>query len=151
MLYYYFGSKDELFRAILRRRLAERTEAPGLVPLGTRQERLVHDTEYVRLLMWEALQTSPGRPANEAQRRDFFRTWTEAVEAEQAAGNLPDDLDAAQLVLSELFLVIGPVAFPQLTRIITGTSATDPEFLADRMEFLDQWERRISAPAPARH
>ena len=25
MLYYYFGSKDELFREILRRRLAERT------------------------------------------------------------------------------------------------------------------------------
>ena len=150
MLYYYFGSKDELFREILRRRLAERSEPTSLTPLRVRQERLARDAEYVRLLMWEALQTSPMRPANEALRREFFRTWIETVEAEQAAGNLPDDLDPAQLVLSELLLVIGPLALPQLTRLVTGQSVDDPEFLATRLEFLDRLERRLSSSVAAR-
>jgi TetR/AcrR family transcriptional regulator len=150
MLYYYFGSKDDLFREILRRRLAERSEPTSLTPLRTRQERLARDGEYVRLLMWEALQTQSSRPANEALRREFFRTWIETVEAEQAAGRLPDDLDPAQLVLSELFLVIGPVALPQLTRLVTGKSPDDPEFLADRLEFLDRLERRLSSSAAVR-
>jgi len=150
MLYYYFGSKDALFREILRRRLAERSEPTTLTPLRTRQERLARDGEYVRLLMWEALQTQPSRPANEALRREFFRTWIETVEAEQAAGHLPDDLDPAQLVLSELFLVIGPVALPQLTRLVTGKSPDDPEFLAERLEFLDRLESRLSSSATVR-
>src|SRR5260221_654923 len=150
MLYYYFGSKDELFREILLRRLAERSEPTSLTPLRTRQERLARDGEYVRLLMWEALQTSPKRPANEALRREFFRTWIETVESEQAAGNLPDDLDPAQLVLSELLLVIGPLALPQLTRLVTGQSVDDPEFLATRLEFLDRLERRLSSSVAVR-
>jgi len=86
MLYYYFGSKDALFREILRRRLAERSEPTTLTPLRTRQERLARDGEYVRLLMWEALQTQQSRPANEALRREFFRTWIETVEEEPNGG-----------------------------------------------------------------
>ena len=101
--------------------------------------------------MWEALQTSPERPANEALRREFFRTWIETVEAEQAAGNLPDDLDPAQLVLSELMLVIGPLMLPQLTRMVTGQSVDDPEFLASRLEFLDRLESRLSSSVAVRN
>ena len=92
----------------------------------------------------------PVGPRTKPSRRDFFRSWIETVEAEQAAGNLPDDLDPAQLVLSELLLVIGPVALPQLTRLVTGRSVNDPDFLADRVEFLDRLERHITAPAAVR-
>ena len=53
-------------------------------------------------------------------------------------------------MLSELFLVIGPVALPQLTRLVTGKSPDDPEFLADRLEFLDRLERRLSSSAAVR-
>ena len=156
MLYYYFGSKDGLFREILRRRLVERmallhSTEPSADRLATRQERMLRESQYVRLLMWEALQTSPTRPANEEIRRDFYRTWIEVVEAEQAAGNVAPDLDPAQLVLSEVFLIIGPVAFPQLTRLVTGLAATDPDFATRRAEFLESLEQRMEAPLPVRN
>ena len=53
-------------------------------------------------------------------------------------------------MLSELFLVIGPVTLPQLTRLVTGKSVDDPEFLAERFEFLDRLESRLSSSATVR-
>jgi len=152
MLYYYFGSKDGLFREILRRRLHDRSVALRHASvsspdrLARRQEGILTQDEYVRLLMWEALQTRPAQAIeDEPTRSQFFRAWVDAVEAEQAAGNLPADLDAAQLVLSEIALVIAPVAFPQLARLVTGLAVTDPEFAERRRRFLTQLGRRIDA------
>jgi TetR/AcrR family transcriptional regulator len=147
MLYYYFESKEGLFREILRRRLHERsanlrtTGASDPDRLADRQGRLIDEAQYSRLLMWEALETEPDRPVNEEIRRAFFQTWVEAVEEEQRAGKLPADLDAAQLVLSEICLTMGPLVLPQLTQLITGMSVKDPEFLAARQDFL----RRLGA------
>ena len=100
MLYYYFESKEGLFREILRRRLHERYERAAH-PRRRRSRparrsgrpRLVGDTEYTRLLMWEALETDPDHPLNAALRREFFAGWVEAVEEEQRTGGLPADLD----------------------------------------------------------
>ena len=89
MLYYYFGSKEGLFREILRRRLHERSASlrtagvAGTNRLAERAERIIGDAEYTRLLMWEALETNPDRPVNEEIRREFFQTWVEAVDEEQ--------------------------------------------------------------------
>jgi AcrR family transcriptional regulator len=151
MLYYYFGSKEGLFREILRRRLHERTAtlhergALGAQPLAERATRAAGDAEYTRLLMWEALETKPAKPVNEEIRRDFFRTWVDVVREEQAGGALSPDLDAAQLVLTEVLLVLGPMLLPQVTHLVTGQGPTDPEFVADRAEFLERLESRITA------
>jgi AcrR family transcriptional regulator len=151
MLYYYFGSKEGLFREILRRRMHERSAAlrstgiGGANRMAERAARIVNDAEYTRLLMWEALETKPTNPVNAEIRREFFRTWVEAVEAEQVAGNLPAELDAAQYVLSEIFLVLGPMVLPQLTFLVTGQAVTDPEFTEQRSKFLEAYERRITA------
>jgi len=67
------------------------------------------------------------------------------VKAEQRAGALPDDLDPAQLVLSEICLTLGPYVLPQLTQLVTGLSAKDPEFVARRQEFLRALGRRVDA------
>jgi hypothetical protein len=99
--------------------------------------------------MWEALETDPDRPVNEEIRGALFEGWIAAVEEEQRAGTLPADLDAAQLVLSEICLTMGPMVLPQLTRLITGMSVRDPEFLAARQEFLRALGRRLDSAAPA--
>ena len=99
--------------------------------------------------MWEALETDPDHPVNEEERRALYTDWVEAVEEEQRAGRLPDDLDAAQLVLSEVCLTMGPFLLPQLTRLVTGKSVKDPEFLAQREEFLPRClSRRLIADEP---
>jgi AcrR family transcriptional regulator len=153
MLYYYFESKEGLFREILRRRLHERSAAlrtravADPERLAERQGRVVDDMEYTRLLMWEALETDPDRPVNETLRREFFAAWVETVEEEQRAGALPAELDAAQLVLSELCLTLGPYVLPQLTQLVTGMSAKDPEFVARRQEFLRALGPRLDRPS----
>ena len=64
MLYYYFGSKDGLFRAVLRHRLTEQTPAgaahdrTGAGRIANLQDRMADSRDYVRLLMWEALERS---------------------------------------------------------------------------------------------
>jgi AcrR family transcriptional regulator len=150
MLYYYFESKEGLFREILRRRLAEgaaKLTASNVSDpdrLAERTARLPGQREYTRLTMWEALETDADRPVNEAERRALYSDWVEAVREEQRAGRIPDDLDAAQLVLSEVCLTMGPFLLPQLTHLVTGKSVKDPEFLAAREEFLRSLGKRLT-------
>src|SRR6476619_2888225 len=62
MLYYYFGSKEDLFREVLHRELSARIERAAQLP-GDRVERLVdrqaphvQDRSYVRRLEWQTLE-----------------------------------------------------------------------------------------------
>ena len=150
MLYYYFESKEGLFREILRRRLAEgaaklqESNVSDANRLAERTARLPGQREYTRLTMWEALETDADRPVNEAERRALYSNWVEAVREEQCAGRIPDDLDAAQLVLSEVCLTMGPFLLPQLTHLVTGKSVKDPDFLAARQEFLRSLGKRLT-------
>ena len=67
MLYHYFGDKEGLFRAVLRRKIAER-QAWAENLSGDPAESLTFwfeatckDADWVRLLEWEALQSEPGK------------------------------------------------------------------------------------------
>jgi len=152
MLYYYFGSKDDLFRAVLRQRLAERDatarerDRTGPARLVDLQDRLEGSMDYVRLLMWEGLERGRRRQVEqELLRRESLTRWCDDVREAQRRGELPDDLDAEQLVLSELALVMFPFAFPQITRMVTGKLPTDREFKAERRAFLERLTSRLDA------
>jgi TetR/AcrR family transcriptional regulator len=152
MLYYYFGSKDDLFRAVLRQRLAERAPTArdrdriGPARLVELHQRLEGSVDYVRLLMWEGLERGRRREVEqELLRRESLVEWCDEVREAQRRGDLPDDLDAEQLVLSELALVMFPFAFPQITRLVTGKLPTDPAFKAERRAFLDRLTSRFDA------
>ena len=154
MLYYYFGSKDGLFREILRWKLLERTEqlkeqdASNPDRIAERQQRVLASRDYIRLLTWEALEGGSRRKVAESDARAaVYELWIEQIEAEQAVGTIRADLDPAQLVLSEIALTLFPVAFPQLTRLITGHGPHDPEFLAERQPFLALLGEQLAGPA----
>lgn len=143
LVYYYFGSKDGLFREILRQRLARPTAVPAddSPTTGARLAAVARghldDPDYVRLLMWEALEAGPdGAVAEEEARRAFYAEVVERVRRSQDAGEIPADLDPAQVVLSRMAQVMFPVAFPQLARIVTGDAITDPAFAEQRDRFL---------------
>jgi AcrR family transcriptional regulator len=155
MLYYHFGSKDGLYREVLHRRLDEINAGHGHAmheqgSMSVRQRQMVDDADYVRLLAWEALEIGADPLVDEEDRRALVRGGVEAVAAAQRAGRIPADLDAAQLVLSELLLVLGPIAFPQLTRLVTGHEPTSREHLEQRGRFLDALERHLLQSAPDR-
>jgi AcrR family transcriptional regulator len=145
MIYYYFGSKDGLFREILRQQLASRQgQHPALdgLPwserLAARQAGTLDITDYVRLLMWEALETRTRKQPviAEEERSALYEELRARVVLAQEAGELRPGLDPGQMLLSELALTMFPVAFPQLTRMATGRDVDDPEFLAERQAFL---------------
>jgi hypothetical protein len=46
-------------------------------------------------------------------------------------------------------LVAYPLAFPQLTRMVTGRSAADPSFRAERADFLQRFAAALTGLRPA--
>ncbi len=152
LLYRHFGSKEGLFDAAVRAMVERfdhiRSTLPDTIEgrLPYYFERATDDQQWVRLLQWEALQTGDGPTVNEDERRAHMQRAVDGVRADQAAGRLPADLDAGQLFLSFQALAAHPSAFPQMTRFITGMSPTDPEFRAQRAEFLRRLGRYLAPP-----
>jgi TetR/AcrR family transcriptional regulator len=144
MIYYYFGSKEALFRAVLAHKLSERIHAPvaphdGYVQhLIAAQRVTLRDLDYVRLLQWEALGPTSyqGSKAGDDERTAVYADLVDAVREDQARGALPADLDPGHLALSLLGVALFPYVLPQLTRMFTGISPSGAEWLAERDTFL---------------
>lgn len=145
MLYHYFGDKEDLFRAILQRKLAQRAEWLAKAPEDL-VEALCYwfdlarqDMDWIRLLQWEALQTDNGRLIDEEKRLANIKNGIANLRRGQERGLVSPDLDPQQLLLAMISLTTYPLAFPQVTRLVTGLSVTDPEFRKRRMAFLKQF------------
>lgn len=142
MLYHYFGNKDDLFKEILRRKLGERTMWLAAAPDDPAESlpywfRLAcQDADWIRLMEWEALRPADGQLIGEAERRRAFRKGLAKLREQQANGLLAEDLDLRQTLLSMMALTTFPLAFPQITRLVTGLAPTDPAFQRQRTRFL---------------
>ena len=142
MLYHYFGDKEELFKAVLRRKVRQRQAwAEGLS--GEPEETLpfwfeaaCKDADWVRLFQWEALQGNWEKVIDEKERLEATARGLQRIRQRQERGQISADLDARHVMLTMRSLTMFPVAFPQLTRLITGQSVFDPQFQKERMEFL---------------
>ena len=145
MLYHYFGDKEELFKAVLRRKIAERQAwADGLS--GEPEETLpfwfeaaCKDADWVRLFQWEALQGNWKKVIDEKERRAATERGLERVRKRQERGQIAGDLDPRHVILTMRSLIMFPVAFPQLTRLIMGRSVFDPKFKKERSAFLKKF------------
>jgi TetR/AcrR family transcriptional regulator len=152
MLYHYFGSKDGLYRAVLNQRLSDRKPVaiePGdeATRLSGIFERLMSSGDFLRLQMWEALERGArGRIENEDVRRATMAARVDAVRESQVDGRTADDLDPELLVIAELGLAAYPLAFPQVTRLVTGVGPDDPEFRARYAKFLEALGAKLRAP-----
>ena len=154
MLYHYFGNKEDLFRGIFDRKLVQRaawlTEAPPDLgaSLAYWFEMACEDSDWIRLVQWEALGMADQPVIREDERRASFARALGDLRARQQRGLLPADLDAGHLLLAIMGLVAYPLAFPQLTRMVTGRSAADPVFRAERAEFLRRFAAALTGRRP---
>ena len=145
MLYHYFGNKEHLFREVLRRKIAERqTSAEGLS--GDPAEGLpfwfklsCKDADWVRLLEWEALQEADNPLIDGAVRRALAIRSLGRIRQQQASGHLSGAFEPRHLLLAMRSLTMFPLAFPQLTRLITGRPVSDPHFQKKYVEFLKRF------------
>jgi AcrR family transcriptional regulator len=156
MLYHYFGDKRGLFRVILRRKLTEKREAVAATP-GDPRESLPYwfdlacrDRDWIRLMQWEALHDGGGSVIDEEERRASFERGLADFRERQARGLLSSTLEPDQALLSMMALTTFPIAFPQLTRLITGLAPTDPKFQEARTEFLRGFATAFRPPGAAR-
>jgi AcrR family transcriptional regulator len=144
MLYHYFGDKENLFREMLRHKIARRTEqfhsysADLVAGLPLLFEQNHQDADWVRLLAWESLQTRGGRVLDEAARQRRTRVTNALIRRQQAEGKIMAGIKPEHFHLGMVSLAIFPVAFQQLTRLITGKCASDPAFQRDYARFLKQ-------------
>ena len=147
MLYHYFGDKEGLFKAVLRRKIAER-QAWAEHLSGDPAESLpfwfqatCKDGDWVRLLEWEALQGNAHKVIDEQIRRAATARGLERIRQRQDRGQISAEFDPRHVMLAMRSLTMFPAAFPQLTRLIMGCPASDPKFKKERVEFL----RRFAA------
>ncbi len=142
MLYHYFGKKDDLFREILRRKLGEQVTWLAVAPEDPAEslpywfDIACRETDWVRLMEWEALRAGNGQVIGEEERRQAFGRGIAKFRERQAKGLISKDLDPGHALLSMMALTTFPLAFPQLTRLVTGLAPTDPAFRKQRSAFL---------------
>ena len=150
MLYHYFGNKEGLFHEILRGKIARSVALVAAAPddpaesLPYWYETACADAEWIRLLTWEALSAGDGPVVAEDERRKAWREGVEKVRLAQAQHRLAGDLDPEQALLSLIALTMFPLAFPQVTRLITGLAPTDPRFQKPRTESLRRLARHLA-------
>ena len=153
MLYHYFGNKEDLFREIFDRKLRERagwiSEAPADLGASLRYwfEMACEDSDWIRLIQWEALAFGEGPVVREDERRASLLQAVGDLRERQRRGLLPDDLDAGHLLLAILGLITYPLAFPQLTRMVTGRAASDAAFRRECAEFLRRFSDALGVKA----
>lgn len=152
MLYHYFGDKEGLFKAVLRRKVSQRQAwAENLTgdPAETLAfwfEAACKDLDWVRMLEWEGLQHN-GKIIDEKERLETVTRGLKRIRQRQERGLLSSDLDPRQIMLTMRSLTMFPAAFPQLTRLITGRALHDPVFQKERAEFLKKFASALR-PAP---
>jgi TetR/AcrR family transcriptional regulator len=149
LIYYYFGDKDGLFDAAVRKMIDQFREVRAHIPVELADrpaayfKSFAEDQKFLRILQWEALAIGEGDAVEEESRAAYSRSGVTVLKAEQKAGKIPADLDAAQLFLSFQALAAHPFAFPQMTRFITGRNASDPVFQRERIKFLKRLGAKI--------
>jgi len=149
MLYHYFRDKEGLFREVLRRKIAQRVAWRHAAPMELEDwlpywfGMTCRDLEWSRLLQWEALQGVGGRIIDEDRRRRSVAEAVEQFRRRQKLGLLPGNLNVRHVLLAMVALTMFPMAFPQLTSLVTGCSVFEERFQKEHTEFLRKLARRL--------
>ncbi len=132
LISHHFGGKEGLYREVMASRLGrpggELAGAELALPgaLAAFFDRAASDPQWVRILLWEALEG--GSEAGAERRAERYAQRLAWVVAEQEAGNLPADLDADLLLLSLLGAAVYPLLVPRAVELVTGLDPSGRTF-----------------------
>jgi AcrR family transcriptional regulator len=141
LIYHYFGNKQQLYAAVLTdmvRRLQTDNAAAHdgdyepnhNLELQLQLLKVVRKPvgrQWVRLLMFEALEGSSAIHLEDARRR-VYEGGVHAVEAAQEVGEIDPALDAKMLRMALFGLTLVPSLLPQIVKMMTGLDQKSPEF-----------------------
>lgn len=154
LILHHFVTKEELFHAVLDikfRAALDKSDSPLKDPcdiVAERFRRRAHHLDYIRFLTWEAASGRASAIPAQAIRQERVYEFGASIRNMQALGQLPADLDHALLQLAILALATYPMAFAQVTQLVTGKLPTDPKFQRDWYAFLRRVGQRLFRDAP---
>ena len=153
MIFYCFESKEGLYRALLAKKLSAKTAIIESTPDEDYTSSLVRgfatccdDIDVLRMWQWEALDRNNRKMVAEEERRAHFQAEVARWRRAKASGALPLDVDEEMLLLVGAALRTFPLAFPQITSLVTGMDPLDPEFRRKWSNWLEWVGRRLLAP-----
>jgi AcrR family transcriptional regulator len=154
LIFYYFQSKEELFRVLSEQRIASTLPASGPPvdwPLHLFAEQN-ETADWVRYFMWEGLTFDPEQPETLHQfelRSTSFRQVVEEVHRQQEVGALPATLNAGQLAFFLYVLGVSPYLLPQMAYLVTGSAPDNPSFRANYERFVREIVALLAPTAKA--
>jgi AcrR family transcriptional regulator len=158
MIYYFFGSKkgllEEVLREIFMQRRAQLVSRYDNVAdlLASYFDGYAEDSQRVRLLQWEALQTrlpeAAAQLTNFADRQTVIDERIASIVDLQKRGIIPANLEPKLLYLMFVALAIYPMTFPQSVFIATGEHAAGKDFKKKYRESLRQLANTLFPAEP---
>jgi TetR/AcrR family transcriptional regulator len=149
LILHHFASKEELFHAVLDEKFRAALEvADPLVEdpaaiIAERFRRRANQLDYIRFLTWEAASARTDEIPAHAIRQRRVSEFGHSIRQMRTRGQLPAELDPALLQLAILSLATYPMAFAQITQLVTGKVPTDAAFQREWYEFLKVVGRRL--------
>lgn len=150
LIYHYFAGKEALFQEAYRwhpetlEPYASFPADPSLL-LERRFEKVLGNVDWTRLLTWESAYSDGRKVPAEAERAQSIAHEVNFLRTQQATGSIPAGLDPQLLQLAIYALATYPVAFSQVTRLVTGHSGRSPAFRRQWKQFLRLLGSRILA------
>jgi len=159
MLYHYFGDKKALFEGAIAKLLTEHEQEFQEFSAGPKEledmlvfqfNSLPSKSKWLRVMLWESLAYGERPVMAECVRRAKMEQSCERMRQAQRQGKISSELPAEHLLLAMMAMSVFPWAFPQITRLLTGTAPSEKEFKSRYTEVLREVTRRLSNPAAAR-
>lgn len=154
LILHHFASKEGLFNAVLdvKFRAALEVADPKLDDatsiIAERFRRRASHADYIRFLTWEAASGRTDYIPAHAIRQRRVSEFGSAIRQMRDDGRLPSELKPELVQLATLALSTYPMAFAQITQLVTGKLPTDPRFQREWYAFLRKvGERLLGTPA----
>ena len=149
LIHHHFRSKDKLFQEVLNVKFRPMLDFQETIPRTTsdliaeRFKRRADYLDYIRFLTWEAASGHGDSLPGYKTRQHRIASYAETLRLMQAAGRIPKDLDFRLLQLAIFSLSTYPMAFGQITRLVTGYAPTDLRFQKRWYAFLRRIGKRL--------
>lgn len=158
-IYLYYGSKEQLFSAVLRAKLEEVRVSVSIDPdavaesVGQLFDWYQEHPELIRLLLWEALEAGDEAGESERERRDGFREKVHHLVDSGAARHLPEGA-RVRAVQDLLFTLMGMIAWnfavPRMCRLVLDEETEQAAFARRRETVVEAARRLAGPPVPLR-
>jgi AcrR family transcriptional regulator len=152
LISYYFGGKEGLYVALTNRWQQASTDvSDSELPLDAVVAGFVmgnlHNRDWARLMVWSNLDSASGPPGHDADRA-FLQAQVTELRRRQEAGELPDDLDPAYLMLALFAAAAAGVTLPRVARMVCDQDPESEEFATRYAEQLARLIRHLNQTTP---